>query len=636
MKVQVKHRRPSRRGVVVVASAVIALVAGLTGSAKAQVLDQMPTDALVVVRVSNLGKVSGKIADLAKKLGVDQFAPGAGDPLAALEEEAGISEGLNADSDFGFAFLDPEKTGGQSNAFVMLVPVTDYKAFLTNFPEAETAEGVTAAKRPDGQSVFIKEAGKYAMLSPGRAGIDAAAAGVKIDGAMAKKELEKDVVFIANFDAIRPKVLPMIAEKREFWLAELEKDMTTPRPKFDFDADPNDPAAVDEAQAAELALAKKFVPAAKAAANTGIDMLNAFVRDASSGIYSLNLTDAGLNGTMSAEFTPESYAGKMLAGIKGSKDSMLNGLPAGKYLYFGGMELDPKSLTKAIDDLLNPTMAELQKIDGEEAKTVISMVDSTRKMANASTGSSVGFVAPTGPLGQDALFQMIAITRGDVKTISEAQRASFESQQKFMTLLQGSGIEDAPKTTFQPGARQVDGVTFDAFKTEIGGDANDMDMIQAQQFLSFLYGPEGFAGLTGAIDDKQLLTVSGLKPEGISGAIAAAKSGEDVLGKSAPLKLTTDAMPAERVLAVYVPLDVILGTGLDLAKQNGMAIPVNIGQDLPPIGFTAGTEGPAARMDWHLPTPLVQNIVGAALQLYLGMAPNMGGGAGPAEPPMGP
>jgi hypothetical protein len=641
MKVQAVHHRQGRRGVVVVVATVVAMVSGFAGAAGAQVLEQMPADALVAARVSNLGRVSAKVADLAKKLGVDQFSPAMSDPLVALKEQYGVSKGVNTDGDFGFAFIDPEKVRGADNeddaSIVLYIPVTDYKEFLTNFNEATTEGDITSATTPEGEPMFVKSLGKYAAISPAKPGLSLPVAGVKVAGKLALKELEKDVVFIANFDAIRPKVLPIIERDRAKWLAELEKDMTRPRPKaFNPDADPNNPGAADEAQAKQQELAKKFVPVAKAAANTGIDVINAFIRDASSATYSMNLTDAGINGTFAAEFNPDTYAGRLLGNIKGSNASFLSGLPGVKYLFYGGFAIDPQTIMPALNDLLAPTEKELAAFQGDEAKPVLSMIEAIKKSLGATASSSAGLVAPTGPLGQDAIIQQIAITRGDAKVLSEATRQVLESQQQFMSLLQGADVDAAGKTVFTPAARQVDGVTFDAFKTEVAGNPNDVEFAQAQRFLSFLYGPEGLSGLVGAIDDKQVLTVSGLKPDSISQAIKSAKAGEDVLGKSGPLKLTTDALPASRVAAFYVPLDVILGTGLNYAKQNGMQIPVNIPQDLPPIGITWATDGPAARADWHVPTPLVQSVVSAAMQMYMGFAPNQGGPApapaAPAEP----
>lgn len=639
MKVQVVRRHPQGRRGVVVALAVAGLVAGFTGAARAQVLEQMPADALLAVRVSNLGKVSGKVADLAKKLGVDQFSPAMSDPLVALEEQYGITKGVNANGDFGLAIIDPDKVRGDAApggraSMVLYVPVTDYKEFLANFQEPTTEGDISTAATPEGEPLFVRSVGKYAAVSPAKAGLALPVAGVKVAGKFAPTELGKDVVLIANFEAIRPKVLPLIEKERTRWLEELEKDMTAARPKpFDPDADPNAPGAVDEAAAKQQELARKFVPAAKVAANTGIDILYAIVRDASSATYSLNLTDAGINGTVGAEFKPDTYGAKFLGGIKGSDASFLAGLPGGKYLYYGGMAIDPKSITVAMDDLVNPTLAELAKVEGEESKTIVSLINSTRKMLGASTGSSFGFVAPTGPLGQDAILQVIAITRGDAKVISEANKANLENQQKLMALAQGGDVTTAGNVTFTPGARQVDGVTFDAFKTDVAGDPNSPEFVQAQKYLSFLYGADGISGLVGQLDEKQLLTVSGLKPATLSEAIKAAKGGQDVLGKTAPLKPTVDSLPGNRVLAAYIPLDVILGTGLSYAKQNGLQLPIDIPQDLPPIGVTMGTEGPSGRMDWHVPTPLVQSVVSAGMQMYLGVAPGGPRGAAPAPAP---
>lgn len=623
MKVKVVARRACVLGV--------AALLTCTGMAGAQVLQQLPADSLFVIRVANLAKVSAKAADFSKKLGIDQMSPESADPLAALEAKLGIKEGLDTNGEAAVAFLDHAKVGGgPEQAILILVPVTDYNAFLKNFADAKTEGEITETTTPEGEPAFVKAWGKYAAISPGKEALAAKPAGVNVQGALAKKELtDKDVVVFANFTALRPKLLADIQKNRAFWLSELEKDVTGVKAKVNPDeVDPNDPTAVDEATAKRQALAKKFLPAIKAAANKGIDILEAFAKDASSATYSLNLTDAGINGTLAAEFEPGSYGGKLLSSFKGSSDSLLAGLPAGKYLFFGGGAWDPKVIAPAFADLVAPVVKELNAINDDDSKAVASGIDAVQKMLGATTGQTAGLLAPQGQLMQEAILQTVTITRGDINVIGPAQKQLLTAQEQIMSLAQGENAA-ASKTTFTPAVRQVDGVTFDQYKTDITADPNSMEAAQAQQMLAVLYGPEGISGLIGKLDDTQQLTVSGLPSDKLSAAIKAAKAKEDTISAADNVKATVTQLPKNRLAAWYIPLDTILKTGLTYAQQAGLPMQIQLGENLPPIGVTVATEGSAIRMDGHLPTPLAQNIASAFMQVYANFQPRGGGGGRP-------
>ncbi len=624
MNVNVVRRRIAAVGLAV--SLACACVAG------AQVLQQLPADTLVVVRVANLGKVSAKAGDLAKKLGLDQMSPDAADPLKALEAKLGIKQGLDVNGEMAMAFIDPDKTGARDKSFVFLIPVSDYKEFLGNFADAKTEGDITETTTPEGEPAFVKEWGKYAAVSPSKLTLAAKPTGVKPEGSFANKELaEKDVVIFANFTALRPMMLSAIQKNRTFWLAELEKDVLAAPARMNADeVDPNDPNAVDEETAKRQAMAKKFLPVMKAAANKGIDIMEAFAKDATSATYSLNLTDAGINSTLAAEFKPDTYGGKLLSTLKGSSGSLLSGLPAAKYLVYGGMAWDSKALAPAWNDLVSPVLKELNTIDDADTKAIAGVIVAAEKSIGAATGYTSGLFAPKGQLMQEAILQQINIVRGDADTIASAQKELMAGQEQIMSIFQGQGI-GSMKTTWTPAARQVDGVTFDAFKSEMAADPASPEAAQMQQMMSIMYGPEGVSGVSGKLDDKTVLIASGVSAANLSAAIKSAKANEEVLSKTEPVKATASQLPKTRIAEYYIAVDVILNTAMGYAQQNGLPFNVNFGENLPPVGMTLATDGPAIRGDFHVPTPLIQSVTSAFMQLYANFAPR-GGGPQPQPP----
>src|SRR4051812_13359208 len=106
---------------------------------RADVLEQVPDNAVVVIKVNNLQAVSNKLSKFAEDIGLAQAAPQFANPLAALQEKAGVKEGLNKEGDFAFVILDPTANPEHTDeAMLMLLPVSDFKAFLGNFQGAQT------------------------------------------------------------------------------------------------------------------------------------------------------------------------------------------------------------------------------------------------------------------------------------------------------------------------------------------------------------------------------------------------------------------------------------------------------------------------------------------------------------------
>src|SRR3954464_11956669 len=109
------------------AVAVLALAVACSGTTAraAGVLDQVPSDAFVVIRVSNLEQTSNKIAKWAAQLGLAQAVPQFADPLGAIEKEMKITKGgLDRSGEMAFVFVNPEQVGGkQDDAMIVLAPV---------------------------------------------------------------------------------------------------------------------------------------------------------------------------------------------------------------------------------------------------------------------------------------------------------------------------------------------------------------------------------------------------------------------------------------------------------------------------------------------------------------------------------
>ncbi len=539
------------------ACAVLLLCAFSATSLHAQVLNQVPADALVVVKVKNLKATSDKIAKLATDWGLAQVQPDFADPLAAFKKELTITNGLDDNGDMGVVFTDFEPTGKIENTMILLLPVADFKAFVANFADAkEASPGIMQASvgvKPE--QTFMAKWGNFAALSGSQDMLKKKPAGLKVTGVSAKELEAKDICAFGNMPAISAKYLPKLQAQREKILAKVDAHIA---------AEPS---------------AAKWKPVAHAAANRALDIAEGFMRDAHGATYGWSFLDTGIRGTAEADFGPDTYSARLVKQIKNSNASLLAGLPQEKYLFLIGMMQDPKVTQQIVTDLLTPVEKELTDA-GDDMKPVLKYLAVLKKACGTQSGGSYGVVAPTAALGVEPLLQLVGINHADVKAFKALQKEMTAAQAEMVAAMKPAPAADdattkpAASQILTPNAKTVAGVNFDEIKQPVEIDPQNPQEAQIAAFLGMIYGPDGMVLYSGAIDDRHLLVVSGLKDEVIAKAVASAKAADDAIAKSATIDAVNAQLPKERVVAYYIPLDNIINTGVNYAKQNGL--PVNL------------------------------------------------------------
>ncbi len=139
----------------------------VVSSAQAQVMDQVPSDSLVVLKINRLADTDKKVADLLQQLGVADLVPTVKDPLQTLEDQLGIVAGVDPKRDAATALLNGDFSDHNGPPpFVLLLPVTDYKAFLGNMTLVRTEGDVSVVHFKDKEEdTFVENWGTYAALS---------------------------------------------------------------------------------------------------------------------------------------------------------------------------------------------------------------------------------------------------------------------------------------------------------------------------------------------------------------------------------------------------------------------------------------------------------------------------------------
>lgn len=582
------------------ALASLLVVLFLTCAARAQVLQQVPDDALLVIKTKDLTATSAKIGKLMKDLGLAQMKPGLDNPLALLQKELSLTNGVNTAGEMAIIYRDPAKTNEKPDqSMLILVPVSDYASFVSNFQDAKVEGDVTQVTMPKSKDLgFISQWGNYAALSPSKA-----VAGMKVGtpltiaGDATNKELAgKDIVFYANMKSLRTTLMPALQGVREKAMEEME-------------------ANNDEKLA-------KFRPLIKSVAGQVFLAAEAFLRDADAATISVDFGADGMNIAVMSEFTPSSYLGTTFAAVKNTGEPLLAGLPTAKYLFFGGYTNQPEISTKLVNDFVGPIMKELDAM-GPEMKAAHDYVDALNTYIKATKSAAFGMVAPSGQLGQEAIFQFVSVNRGDAAAMKAAQVKMMKAQEETMKAL---GMPaDAYSANVNPAAKTLDGVTFDSIVTTMNPNSKDPAAMQQAQIMAMLYGPGGVNVLQGEVNKDTLLMGMGVSDAVLQSAIAVAKTGEAPMASNASVKSVSSHLPTNRTGEFYVPVDQIVTTGLTYAKQFGAPLNVTIQPDLPPLGVASSTDGSALRFDAYVPTLLVQQLVSAGMQAYM---QTQGGGGG--------
>jgi hypothetical protein len=581
----------------------VATLALVSGVSRAQVIKQVPGGALAVFKVSNLQAVDTKLANLFQQLGVVQLNPDMADPLLYLEKQSGVNAGLNVNGDLAVAIFDPASfTSPEAKAdpTLGLIPVSDYKAFLTNFPDAKNADGVDTFTTKDGKTMYSTQWGDFAAVASTKEALSLKPGGLEV-GPMAQKEFDsKDFVLFANMKVLRPNLTAQLTGQEDKIYSSIKDKMMQ-----------NEKSA-------------KYYPLAKTAIAQLLKVATTFLRDADSATESANIGPDGIGTTVLADYAADSYMGKLTANLKQSDASFLTGLPTNKYLFFGGSTVDPKVVSQVVADLTDPIAAELTNL-GDDGKPFVDYLNNFKTAIGASTGDTFAIPTPTGALGQDPLLQVISIKHGDAATMADAY-AKLNAQQN--QIMQAFNAANGATITVTPKAKVVDDITFDQVQTQFNPDPNDPQQQQAAQMASMMYGPNGFNMFIGQVNDKNLLAISGLSDDGIKTVIESIKSDDDSMSKDPMVQQVAAQLPATRAAAVYVPLDELVKSAMNYAQQFGFRAGVAPPPAVPPIGWTFSTDNTAMRVDMYIPSQLMQTLTSMGIQVYTKMHQNQAGGQG--------
>lgn len=582
-------------------------------------LSQAPQDAQLVFIVPSMSQFSGKLAMINQNLGLD--IPELNDALGTFKAESGIGDALN-DAGSGMLVIHDLANAidtGEEPDILMILPVTDYAAFVAGFQEegeAPAGAGVTQVTMPDGQAGFARESGGYAILgnkedavanfTPGG---DAGVIGNRVGSLGAKCLGECDAAVYIDLEALAPSLIPKIDEG----IAEMKAEMDRTAQQGMMD-----PASL-EMMNATMSL---YAVAGKAILNSSEGI-----------VFALDLSEHGVGITKAANFKAGSAVMKYLPGGGGETASILARLPYNSYIFAGAFDAE----AIAVGDLFEAAMDALPQDNPQIDlyRKALPMVKQVQQYAGVFYTPDPG--ALMGGSGALNMLQTYKVKDGAAYLQQTKDYIkSMNGQQIPMGMPMAAGGQPPAMTyttSYTDNALQLDGVQVDQYSMQV--DMPQEMMMQMGPAAGFMQMFTNFNGYA-AQSDGYYLTTTSLDQQLITKGLATGKTGDGMGSGDTLATVREKAIPDGAAAEFYLGFGGVIETVGPMAMMFGLPA-IEAPQDLPPVAMGLGVDGTSAAGRLYIPNDTTRFIIGTVKDIQAQMMGGPGGAGqqqgGPGAPP---
>jgi hypothetical protein len=561
----------------------LTLLAGTALADLPPALDRTPSGAAVTIAVRDISKTRSNVERMLR-----QFDENAAEQMAELDAMT-EAEGFNKSGSMSFVMLgDPSSETFAADSLVLILPISDWGKFAAGMG-GEAGKKTTELPNLNPGVVGMDLGGGYAALGMG----DALESFKNVTGQIKDHKAQLGATGAA------------VAESADV-VAFINVQ------KFSLQID----AMVEQAKS-QMEMYAGMAAGGNPEAEKGIQDLmqgfGEFARDAQSFAIALSAKDGNTAMDMAVHFKEGSLSQKRFThtgGLSGAS-SIVGSMPKMPFLTAFAMDMSHPFIKSTV-----ARMNELSKAGGNAAGVGGMWTGSMEKV------DAVGFMLGSNPaLLSTGLFAK-ALTFQQTKDpagLLNDQRAAIGK----MSMNQ-DGIKVDAKLT--PDAVEIAGQKVDKLKTTIEIDP-DSPAAQAQQFLTLFTGTSGeMGGMMTATKTGVLATMSA-NTDLMTKAIQAQK-GEGSLATDAEFKAVASSLPDNRAFEGYLGVKGLSDTIAGVLQLFGQPMPVEIKDELPPIGLgvTAGTGGLRARL--VIPDKVVATFADVAKKMQ-----EMQEGEAPAEQP---
>ncbi len=584
-----------------IASPLLTTISRADEAALKNALDQVASDAPIAVIVPNLKAFSQRMATLSKQLGLPN--PDLADLAGSMQRKTGLEGALREDGPMLIVItaLPAERAqgapreSGEANV-VMIMPVTDYSKVTASLRGASTREGVTEGVTTEGETVYVKQLGNFAVTGPVRAtvaGYQAGGAGANwltASGKLGGQYLDKSqaAVFF-NMPVMRQRLLSGIDKG----MAQMEKQMGSA-----------------PANTADQAAMAKVMMAAYA------DVAKNFVRDAEMAVVTLDASEMGVALTGAAQFT----AGSKLAGYTAKSSAaapLFNQLPNRPYIMAWSANADGLDLKALVTDVVKDLP--------DNAGPMVALIKSKLPLLSDVTSYAQAIYVPANvqPMAGGGLIQAASV-------ITTRDPAAFKvAVQDYLaamgTMSQPGGV--TIKSTYTKDAMQINGVNVDRYAVDyqMPPEAMRGNPMAPMMAMMGLNAQQGFIAQQG---DKLVMT-SVSDVELMKAALEAAKSDKGLGQDKLIGQVRTEALPKDAAAEAYLNMAGVAQMANMFGMMFGMP-PINAPANLPPVAWGMSGQDNGAALRMYVPVAVMTFVRDTAMQFQ---QPRPGMQPGTAPPP---
>jgi hypothetical protein len=159
---------------------------------------------------------------------------------------------------------------------------------------------------------------------------------------------------------------------------------------------------------------------------------------------------------------------------------------------------------------------------------------------------------------------------------------------------------------YKPESVDVAGVKADVWTATINADQNDPMAAQVNQMMTMMFGQGGLSGMSAAVDNGVVSTLSQNSPL-FTKAIEAAKSGKG-LADDEQIKMVQKQLPENRTFEMYLGTKSILDAVSGFMAMMGGGADFKVPAKVSPVGMAASTDSGGLDFRLFVPADVLKTI----------------------------
>lgn len=580
------------------------------------VVQLLPADPAAFLVVPNLGQLDAKLIAFRDKLGLDptDFP----NPLEEFQNETGIKDGLNPNGSLLVVVPNivlpnqdpnaqqPDAWRGEDPEFLLVVPVTDYNAFVANF-QGKPDGKVTTLTMQHGEPGFAKQLQDYAVLGEHKETVEA------YTPAMTPQALAQwvgpvgqhcvsacDTFVILNI----AKLGPTIQAGLDQMIQEIDREITQEIPG----TQPSDP------QKSHLTQTVSTVTKIQ------VDSARAIIRDASAIVWGADLNDQGVGFWSSVQFKPGSFLAQIFPSGGGASTHLAK-LANQPYLFACAANFKGLGIPQLLDELT-------QRLKGLDENSCLAPAMKAVDMARTVQGTAAVYYPPNPESASQSIFNAVALyqtpdSQSLVKQIQEyielINHMSLPIPQKN-AFEQDPALDNQPpeepagepqnqpdafslSSTYTPAVMEIEGVKIDQYQTQMNFPQEMMMEMGPAAGMMTMLGLTRQSGFVAAKNDHVLIT-STTDPQFMKQSLLSLAQNQGLGTHQFITQSRAQALPADPTLEFYISVPGLVQTANTFMVMFG-GPPLDVPNHLPPVAGALSVQDSGLLARFYVPMSVI-------------------------------